>query len=94
MAEHPLGALPQGLTVLVTQNQVHLAAVGTCVCACGHVLSGEAAMTQQHTASVRTCADASACVQAPAKALAPQGVGEAVVTDSALYSDWAPTGQP
>lgn len=42
--------------MLVTQNQVRLASVGPCVCACRHVLSGEAAMTQQHTASVHTCA--------------------------------------
>lgn len=48
-------------------------------------------MTQRHTA--RTCEDVSLCVQAQAEALAPQGVGKVVVTDSALYSDWAPTGQ-
>ena len=81
MAAQTLGALAQGSMVLVTQNQVCV-----CVCACVHVLSGEAAMTQLHTASVCTCVDVSGCVST-------NRVGNGAVTDSTAYGDWAPTGQ-
>lgn len=78
MAEHTLGVRPEGSLVLVTQNQVYTASVGTCVhVACRHVHTGEAAMTQPHRASsVCTCVDVSVCAGTEQKLLPPRGWGK------------------
>lgn len=60
---------------LVTQSQVHRASVGTCVCACRHVLPGEAAMTQQHALWAYLCGCACVC-RHQQSLLPPRGWGK------------------
>lgn len=45
-------------------------------CACRHVHTEEAAMTQLHTASVCTCVDVSVCAGTEQKLLPPRGQGK------------------
>lgn len=42
---------------------------------------------------VSKCLCGCVCVCRHEQRLLPQGVGEVVVTDSAAYGDWVPTGQ-